>query len=467
MKKVLLINYFYSDYTGSELLIKQLAEYFYERNYKVYIGSFFQGFSLLKDTKEKASYINLLRIKNINEEFDLVWAQHSTVLTYCIFNLELKYKKIILSILSPYESMESLPSYYKYLDFIIANSNETKEKLILETDKKIKKVHILLNSVPKEFFIESDSNKILKKIAVVSNHIPKELRATKELFEQKNIYIDFIGKEDKYEIVTPELLAQYDLIVTIGKTVQYCFALGIPVYIYDHFGGPGYLTKENYKYEEQKNYSGRSTNEKKETSKIVEDIVEKYLKSLKNLNFFKKLAQRRYNLEKNLDVIISRVEKIKRKRIFRKKNLDIIKKEYLFEKRNNENYIKILSQIVDMNIENKLEIKYLIDEKEYSFNKEIDIRNKIEIELNFEKSGNFNFMRLDLVDNLKCTIEILKFIYVDFNGKRIDYIEELKGNFSKKEKGFYQFDMSDPQFYFEKDLIIEKNSRLEIAYKIY
>jgi glycosyltransferase, family 2 len=467
MKKVLLINYFYSDYTGSELLTKQLAEYFYERNYKVYIGSFFQGFSLLKDTRKIATYVNLLRIKNINEEFDLVWAQHSTILTYCIFNLELQYKKIILSILSPYESMESLPSYYKHIDLIVANSNETKEKLILETDKKIKNVHVLLNSVPKEFFKESNNSSILKKIAIVSNHIPEELRETKKLFEQKNIEMDFIGKEDNYKIVTPELLEQYNLIITIGKTVQYCFALGIPVYIYDHFGGPGYLTRENYKYEELKNYSGRSTREKKGTFEIVRDIIEKYSRNLDDLIFFKNLAKERYSLEKNLNFIISKVEKIKEKKFLRKKNLDIIKKEYLFEKRNNENYMKLLSQIIDSNFENQLEIKYLIDEKEYSFNKRIDIRNKVEMRMNFKDSGNFNFMRLDLVDNLKCTIEILKFTYTDFNGKKIDFMQELTGNFIKKENNFYLFDVKDPQFYLEKKLKVKENNILEISYNVY
>ena len=49
-------------------------------------------------------------------------------------------------------------------------------------------------------------------------------------------------------------LQQYDLVITIGRTVPRCLAMGVPVYVYDYLGGPGYLTEANFSLAERNNF---------------------------------------------------------------------------------------------------------------------------------------------------------------------------------------------------------------------
>ena len=60
----------------------------------------------------------------------------------------------------------------------------------------------------------------LQKIAVISNHIPPEiLEAVKIL--QKKYTVDIFGLQKQPIWITPEIINQYDLIVSIGKSIQY------------------------------------------------------------------------------------------------------------------------------------------------------------------------------------------------------------------------------------------------------
>jgi hypothetical protein len=66
------------------------------------------------------------------------------------------------------------------------------------------------------------------------------------------------------------------MVVTIGKTVQYGLACGVPVYVYDKFGGPGYLDRTNFAAAKRCNFSGRCCRRKLEPAQIGAEIVEAY-----------------------------------------------------------------------------------------------------------------------------------------------------------------------------------------------
>ena len=85
----------------------------------------------------------------------------------------------------------------------------------------------------------------MKKIAVISNHVPEEVQELADVLEGQ-CSVEYIGIQYSPKLVDAKLLKQYDLVITIGRTVQQCFALGVPVYVYDYFGGPGYITDENF-----------------------------------------------------------------------------------------------------------------------------------------------------------------------------------------------------------------------------
>ncbi|KFI64272.1 hypothetical protein [Bifidobacterium cuniculi] len=97
----------------------------------------------------------------------------------------------------------------------------------------------------------------LRRIAIVSNHVPDELDKAKTILEADGIVVDIIGESGIVTEVTPELIGRYDAVVTIGKTVQYCMMSATPVFVYDRFGGFGYLNTQNFEACAYANFSGR------------------------------------------------------------------------------------------------------------------------------------------------------------------------------------------------------------------
>lgn len=100
----------------------------------------------------------------------------------------------------------------------------------------------------------------LRRLLVVSNHIPEELAAAVPVLRER-VAVELVGSQRELgaspRLMTPEFLHEFDAVVSIGKTVQFAIAAGIPVYVYDHFGGPGWLTETNFELARRNGFSGR------------------------------------------------------------------------------------------------------------------------------------------------------------------------------------------------------------------
>ena len=163
---------------------------------------------------------------------------------------------------------------------ILTISEETTtEQLERLLGKNIQNLNYYRNPVPDDFIDRAqriDYPDMPKKIAVISNHLPEEVRnlAYEPTLRDNKVEIEFIGRRSNNpQLVTAELLSKYDVIVSIGKTVQYCLVMGIPVYVYDRFGGQGYI--RDYDAAKQRNFSGRDAG-KKTTRVIANELLKNY-----------------------------------------------------------------------------------------------------------------------------------------------------------------------------------------------
>lgn len=134
------------------------------------------------------------------------------------------------------------------------------------------------NPAPDDYFVESPRKRTLGRILVVSNHLADELVDAVEILRtQHGLDVDVLGLEStkaaRAERLTPQVLNAADAVITIGKTVQYSIASGVPVYCYDHFGGPGWLSRRNLEQARRHNFSGRSFTQKT-AEEIVSEIVQ-------------------------------------------------------------------------------------------------------------------------------------------------------------------------------------------------
>lgn len=305
-KKVLITNFEIRQFSGSEVNILSIAKCFEKIGYEVYIATLNFDSPLFDEIKnESYNFINITQnefdFENI--KFDIIWSQHSFLLDWLIFEKKLQADKVIISTLSPFEPFESVPDYSNDMNLILANSFETKEQLQKEG---FNNIYLFENSAEKSFFNNTKSVKELKKIAIVSNHIPDEVMDAKKILEEKSYIVDIYGFAGKKVLINDKVLNEYDLVITIGKTVQYCMALKIPVYVYDRFGGPGYLNEENFDMNRKYNFSGRKF-EKKSANELVNDIIQNFNCSLSNLDYIYNYALENFCLEKNFANVINMV----------------------------------------------------------------------------------------------------------------------------------------------------------------
>lgn len=257
-------------------------------------------------------------------DFDIVWVQHEALPLSMLSELgelspeELQAKFIFFSHMSPFSELHVEYPYQRDLEDLLAscivfNSEET-AKAQSRLFKNHTKFELYPNPAP-ETFVELDTSSVsaLRKILVVSNHPPREITQAIDILHSENIEVDLLGDENDKKPRTQfdsEILGQYDAVISIGKTVQDCLVAGVPVYVYDYFGGPGYLTEGNFEQAAFYNFSGRSTNEsnsivverskerveRRDASQIAEEIRHGFRDTLKFQRSIRQTCIEKYSL---------------------------------------------------------------------------------------------------------------------------------------------------------------------------
>lgn len=314
IKSVLLTNSNLVDFGGSEINTYTLALTLKKYGIEVCVATL----RYENPIRELFESSNIKVVNAISEEFekkeyDLIWAHHTPILYKCLYEKGISSRKIIFSSLSSFEPLETAPVFGNELTLFLANSEETKKKLNEEGIEK-GNIQVFPNYVTQEYFneyneyVENNCNQLLKIVCIVSNHVPDELLRVKELLEKDNIIVDIYGIGHKVSFITSEILKQYDCVITIGKTVQYCFGMGKPVYCYDIHGGPGWITKENIELARYHNFSGRGF-KKYLPEEIYTHLINDYKNQMSNIKYLFEYAKLNFDIDKNLMTIFEIIDK--------------------------------------------------------------------------------------------------------------------------------------------------------------
>ncbi|MBL6456048.1 hypothetical protein JMJ55_11990 [Belnapia sp. T6] len=115
----------------------------------------------------------------------------------------------------------------------------------------------------------------LRRLLIVSNHAPEEVLAAAALLRARGITVEHwgAGGDVQGRRLEPAALEDADAVLTIGKTVPYALAMRLPAYVYDHFGGPGWLTEVNFAAAAAANFSGRCCRRRLPPEALAEELL--------------------------------------------------------------------------------------------------------------------------------------------------------------------------------------------------
>lgn len=302
--KVLLTTQFLRNFTGSEVVMYDVARELLATGHDVTLAAFEIKNPLLEILRKTSA--NVVNLKQVEGKFDLIWSQHFPTIEF-LMEKRIAAKKIIFSSLSPYESLESPPICFDRVTLFLANSDETKQTLV-EMGLEENMIEVFPNPASREFFShEAKPAGHLKKIAVVSNTVQPAMEEMAAILGGEGVSVEFIGIKRHHALVTPGVLDEFDAVVTIGKTVQYCLALGKPVFVYDRFGGCGYLTKDNMDRARWYNFSGRCTRELLPAQELANRIKAGF--PLVDRNFYRACARDHFQIDKHVGAVLRKLLK--------------------------------------------------------------------------------------------------------------------------------------------------------------
>ncbi len=310
MESILITNHHLKHFMGSEINALELALTFRKKGMKVYVATLVKGDPIASEFLHyDIPVIDLLNSEKIdNMVFDLGWIHHLPVF-YMALSKGIRFKKVLFSCLSFFEPLETPPLNISEFDVVCFNSQETYNKLTCDGFVPTHCNYIINpNAVLPDFFSQYKKNhsKTLQKLLVVSNHIPEEILELGNHFEK----IDFYGIEGtvKNSMITPNILLQYDAVISIGKTAQYALCVKVPVYCYDIFGGSGWVTSKNYTTMEEYNYSGRDSCRKIPTSEIAHELKTFYNDAVFDVDFLYEYGKEKYNFDKLVERTLNAIE---------------------------------------------------------------------------------------------------------------------------------------------------------------
>lgn len=309
-KTILITNHNLELMAGSEITTLETARLLQSMDYNVHVAAFHCG-SPMQDIlcQNHITVFNLLESELPRTQYDIAWCHHAQVLSRAV-GQGVRFRKVLLRVMSPIEPLAAMPYYVNDLDVVAATSPGTAEHYHSEGWIDKERIDIFANSIGAEFFERPKTgfSHTLAKIAVISNRFPAEVEQAVEQLRGQSMEVDIIGIRGTPRFVTPDVLRPYDLVITIGKTVQYCFAMKVPVYCYDRFGGHGYITPDNLEKAEYYTFSGRCSNRRLEAGELVRDILDGWQGALGRLGELQAIARDRYDLKKNVLFFLTKLQ---------------------------------------------------------------------------------------------------------------------------------------------------------------
>lgn len=299
------------NYAGSEIVTLELAEWFASRGARVDVLAHIIGDPILQEFKKiKNVFIHTDPNTIDYESKDLIWIHHQLIPQKVVelFSASKLTARVFFHHMSPYHPLEQ-PFFFRIekalADAVLFNSHET--MLSIQNIFKFSKQHSLVfgNPAPEAFMVEPTKKSYRKKLSdilVVSNHPPKELLDACKVLNGEGVRIRYVGisGEAMHTRVIPKDIQQADIVISIGKTVQYALVGGAVVYIYDHFGGPGYLSKHSFRKAKDLNFSGRGF-ETKTTDTIVNEIKTGYAKAVRYTKTIHRVESESFSLTSKIE----------------------------------------------------------------------------------------------------------------------------------------------------------------------
>jgi len=280
MQRVLIASNQLFHFAGSELVALEFAQHFKKRNADVVAFANIVGGPMRKQFERAGVPVidDPGAIKPLT--FDLVYMQHhvAALFDYGPSPIDRARSLVVLGRLSPTGFLESGGWGYESAigDLMLANSLETAASLTRQGCSL--PVRVFHNAAPADFHHERPHPlpDAPRRVIVVTNHEDGSLRAAIERMRERCDVLCVGLRFGKPRAVSRSLLQKHDLVVTIGKTVQYALASRVPVFVYDKHGGPGYLNDQNWKRAAAHNFSGRCTPVVRSASDLVAAIFDGY-----------------------------------------------------------------------------------------------------------------------------------------------------------------------------------------------
>ncbi|WP_256351552.1 glycosyltransferase [Pseudomonas gingeri] len=338
------------DFAGAEMATLEVAAALADLGYEVVLAAMEVGGFIEAELNAKGLYfVDLSVVSLADKDFDLVWVSHYVVAYHLLVRDRISARHAFYSSLSHFEPLETPPLPNILFSQYLVHSQENFEHFSARYPHLVDRLGIFPNAAPAEYFevIRHSARPELRSIGIVSNHAPDEVLELLALLENRGINVELIGLQGTPKRVTPELIRQYDAVISIGKTVQYCLAAGIPVYCYDRFGGPGWITSSHFEMAFAKNFSGRCTPRKLSAAQIIEEMVAGYEATLAQSRSLRDLALDRFSLKRNLIAVLDRCKSFPLLRKFSKTEIEILSREsevFLAQRRVIKNYQQAVAE---------------------------------------------------------------------------------------------------------------------------
>lgn len=309
MPSILFTNLYLAARTGSELHTLELAKFFKGRGWDVTCYTLLYAYPLRREFEQEG--INVVKLgeeDRLADHYDVLFAQHRLV-SERVWNIErIAFGEVVVSILGIVEKEEDPPSFFEQASGFVFVSEEARDVVAERYGIVDRKGYVLPNYATAPYFqvatSQESSDRLPHRIAVISNHPPQEVLDMVELAASRGIGVEVFGSATRSVEVSAELISNYDVVISIGRTAQCCFAAQTSFFCYDRFGGPGYITPENLRAHARYNFSGRSKPERLSAQELLERVVEGYPESVQNRGELREVARERYCS----DVLFSRLE---------------------------------------------------------------------------------------------------------------------------------------------------------------